>query len=268
MIDAGVTALMRNKLTSSFASMVERMRDLVRPAAHEPPSLESFSRHQYKAVWNLMSRSEDEARFAICGSTSEDTLCSTASATLAMLQRCVGVREDDVFLEIGAGVGRVGAVLAPRCREWIGTDVSENMVAHLRGRLAGHANVRVVATNGFDLGGIASESIDVVYCTVVFMHLEEWERFSYIKEAFRVLKPGGRLLVDNVNLLSDLGWHFFEEHRAIPGDKRPPQISKTSTPQELEAYFQRAGFTEIRQECVDPWIFTFGWKPDTVREIA
>ena len=36
-------------------------------------------------------------------------------------------------------------------------------------------------------------TIDVVYCTTVFMHLEEWDRYRYIKGAFRVLKPGGRL---------------------------------------------------------------------------
>jgi SAM-dependent methyltransferase len=257
---------MKNLLTSSLASLVERVRGLVWPAARAPLSLDCFSRNEYKAVWNFVSRSEEEARFAICGSTDEDMFSGTGDATLAMLQRCVGVREEDVFLEIGAGVGRVGAVLAPKCREWIGTDVSENMVTHLRGRLSEHPNIRVVATSGFDLDGIASESVDVVYCTVVFMHLEEWERFSYIKEGFRVLRPGGRMLVDNVNLLSDLGWNFFEEHRSIPGNERPPQISKTSTPQELEAYFERAGFIAIRQERVDPWIITFGRKPDSVGE--
>lgn len=145
-----------------------------------------------------------------------------------MLQKLVGISPDDVVLEIGAGVGRVGAALAPICKEWIGADVSENMLSHIERRLGEFKNVRTVATNGFDLSEIPSESIDVVYCTIVFMHLEEWERFSYIKEGFRVLKPGGRMLVDNVDLTSDKGWIFFESVCAIPPQERPPQISKTS----------------------------------------
>jgi len=41
---------------------------------------------------------------------------------------------------------------------------------------------------------------------VVFMHLESWDRYNYISEAFRALRPGGRIYVDNINLCSDGGW--------------------------------------------------------------
>lgn len=148
----------------------------------------------------------------------------------------MGISADDVVLEIGAGVGRVGAALAPICKEWIGTDVSDNMIGHMRERLAGFKNVRTVVTDGYGLAPIPSEAVDVVYSTVVFMHLDEWERYNYIKEGFRVLKPGGRMLVDNVDLTSDEGWKFFESHCAIAPAERPAQISKTSTPAELETY--------------------------------
>jgi SAM-dependent methyltransferase len=223
-----------------------------------------FSRNEYNAQWNSVSRSEDGAKISVSGYIDEAIYEATAQGTLSVLQQFVGVRPDDVILEIGAGVGRVGAVLAPLCREWIGTDVSENMIGHIKRRLARFANVRAIATSGFDLREIPSESIDLVYCTVVFMHLEEWDRYNYVAEAFRVLKPGGRMLVDNVNLLSDEGWKFFEEHRALPPGERPSQISKTSTPQELETYFRRAGFSDILQQNADLWIFTYGIKPNAV----
>jgi SAM-dependent methyltransferase len=208
-----------------------------------------------------VSKSIDEAKMAVSGYVDEDIYVRTGRGTAEMLQQFVGVSRDDVVLEIGAGVGRVGAALAPLCRHWIGADVSENMVKHMKQRLAALPNVTAIAINGFDLSAIPSASIDVVYCTVVFMHLEEWDRYNYIVEAFRVLKPGGRLLVDNVNLLSDDGWKFFEEHRAVPPAKRPSQISKTSTPQELETYFQRAGFDAIKQQFAGLWVFTYGVKP-------
>jgi ubiquinone/menaquinone biosynthesis C-methylase UbiE len=220
-----------------------------------------FTRDQYKDVWNSVSVSEDDAKMAVSGYTDENLYSTTAQATLSMLRHCVGVKSDDVFLEIGAGVGRVGAVLAPLCQQWIGVDVSENMVSHIQARLSDFNNVSAFATNGFDLSPILSSSVDVVYCTVVFMHLDEWDRFGYIAEAFRVLRPGGRLLVDNINLISDEGWAFFEAQRVVPPAQRPANISKTSTPQELEAYFNRAGFVDVQQKEINTWIVTYGIKP-------
>jgi hypothetical protein len=46
----------------------------------------------------------------------------------------------------------------------------------------------------------------------------------------------------------------------VPPDKRGANISKTSTPQELETYFQRAGFEQIAQHEADLWIITCGRK--------
>ena len=39
------------------------------------------------------------------------------------------IGQTDTVLEIGCGIGRVGEVLATRCREWIGADVSAGMCA-------------------------------------------------------------------------------------------------------------------------------------------
>jgi ubiquinone/menaquinone biosynthesis C-methylase UbiE len=233
----------------------------VKPAPWQNVTHVKLNRSNYKSIWNAVSISEDDAKFAVIGSLDEEAYKSTGEVTKNRLQQFVGISPDDVVLEIGAGVGRVGAALAPICKEWIGADVSENMISHIKQRLGEFKNVRTVTTNGFDLSEIPSESIDVVYCTVVFMHLDEWERFGYIKEGFRVLKPGGRMLVDNVDLTSDEGWIFFEGVCAILPQERPAQISKTSTPQELETYFRRAGYDNIAQSHADLWVMTYGKKP-------
>jgi ubiquinone/menaquinone biosynthesis C-methylase UbiE len=222
---------------------------------------QQYTRSQYKDVWNSVSKSEDDAKMAVSGYTDEALYKSTGEGTRNMLQNFVGLKADDVVLEIGAGVGRVGAVIAPLCREWIGVDVSENMLAHIRKRLAHLNNVRTVATSGYDLAAIPGTSVDLVYCSVVFMHLDEWERYNYIKEGFRVLRPGGQMLVDNVDLTSDAGWKFFEDHCKVPPAERPAHISKTSTPDELRTYFTRAGYENIEQRRSDLWVFTWGYKP-------
>jgi len=227
------------------------------------PAPPKFARSHYKGVWNSVSASEDDAKFAVSGYTDESLYQSTGIGTRDMILKFVGLNADDVVLEIGAGVGRVGATIAPLCKEWIGVDVSSNMVKHIAKRLAGLGNVRAVESNGYDLSGIADRSVDLVYSTVVFMHLDEWDRYSYIKEGLRVLRPGGRMLVDNVDLTSDNGWKFFEDHCKVPPAERPVQISKTSTPDELRTYFTRAGYERIELRQWDLWVTAWGYKPAT-----
>ena len=219
------------------------------------------SRNDYKGTWNKLGFFEHDAKIGVAGLVDEAAIAATADETIERLRTTVGIERSDVILEIGAGVGRVGAALAPICQRWIGADVSRHMVAHMRRRLAHLGNVEAIEISGHDLAPVPSASVDVVYCTVVFMHLEEWDRFNYVAEGFRVLKPGGRMVVDNVNLCSDEGWAFFEHHRAFDPGRRKPSISKTSTPQEQEAYFRRAGFADVRQIEPGPWVVTHGVKP-------
>jgi ubiquinone/menaquinone biosynthesis C-methylase UbiE len=219
------------------------------------------TRAEYQQVWEALSTTEEMAKVNVLGVSDESEFGRTAELTKRMLLDTVGVRTDDTVLEIGAGVGRVGEVLAPLCREWIGTDVSRHMLQHMQQRLGHRPNIRTVLLSGYDLEPIPSDSVDLVYCTVVFMHLAEWERFRYIREGLRVLRPGGRMLVDNFNLLSDEGWDLFVRMTGYHPTQRPPQISATSTPQEIETYFRRAGFTDVRQQSISMWIVTYGRKP-------
>jgi len=218
-------------------------------------------RAAYKAVWDAQSKTEEAAKIAVAGYADEGEFRRTAEGTVACLEQSVGVRPTDVIVEIGCGVGRVGRVLAPRCKEWVGADVSQNMLSHTRRRLADLPNVRTVALNGYDLAPLADRSADVVYCTVVFMHLDEWERYRYVRDALRVLRPHGRLFVDNFNLLSDEGWRLFEQVLALDPLARPAHASKSSTPQELAAYLDRAGFIDVEQTQTGLWVLTWGRKP-------
>jgi SAM-dependent methyltransferase len=219
-------------------------------------------RSEYKKVWSALSTTEDQAKLHVIGVTDEASLQATGEETLRFLQQSVGIRKDDVVLEIGCGIGRVGRFVAPLCRQWIGCDVAANMLSLAAERLRDLPNVELKEISGYDLSGVADASVDVVYCTVVFMHLEPWDRYNYILEAFRVLRPNGRIYVDNISLCSDGGWKVFETHRAMSPTNRPPHMTQNSTPQEIETFLKRAGFTRLQVRTDDDWVRASGVKHD------
>src|SRR5207247_10544321 len=107
---------------------------------------------------------------------------------------------------------------------------SSNMLCIAAERLRCLPNVELREISCYNLSGVADAAVDVVYCTVVFMHLEPWDRHNYGLEAFRVLRPNGRIYVDNINLCSDGGWKVFETHRAFSPTNRSPHMTQNSTP--------------------------------------
>ena len=93
------------------------------------------------------------------------------------------------------------------------------------------------------------------------MHLDEWDRYRYVEEAFRVLRPGGRCYFDNINLGGKQGWEIFLQMAQHPPALRPPNISKASTGEELRIYFSKAGFADIQIYPGDHFVAAVGTKP-------
>ena len=218
-------------------------------------------RTEYGRLWDGVSQSVDDARRAVAGYTDSEEWARTGEATASDVAAEVGLRPTDVVLEIGCGAGRVGVHLAPRCGRWIGADVSRNMLQHAKAALGQAPNASVFHLDGNGLRGIDDDSLDVVYCTTVFMHLEQWDRYRYIREAWRVLRPSGRLYVDSFSLLSPDGWALFEQTCALSPADRPPHISKGSTPDELRTYVQHAGFTDLRVREGSLFVTVIAGKP-------
>ncbi len=218
-------------------------------------------RSDYKTTWTALSETLSSAKMHVSGTEDEVTIEKSGVGTSEFLLQNVGIKPTDVVLEIGCGIGRVGQCLAAHCQRWIGADVSPYMLGHAAARLREFSNVEFVELPGNDLSPIADASIDFVYCTVVFMHLETFDRYAYVEEAFRVLRPGGKLYVDNVDLCTDGGWAIFETHRRFPLAERPDHITVCSTPQELQEYLKRAGFEAIQSQAGSELISVWGRKP-------
>jgi SAM-dependent methyltransferase len=219
-------------------------------------------RSDYKKVWNRQAQDVDVAKLAVAGYGNEEDLALASTDTLQILRDTVGYGPNDLILEIGCGVGRVGKALSPHVLHWFGTDISGEMLKHAARRLQACDNVTLIELAEVGLREMPEHTLDVVYCTVVFMHLYEWDRYRYVAEAFRVLRPGGRCYFDNMDLTGAPGWRMFEDSGKYPVHRRPAHLSMVSTGEELETYARRAGFVDIAvHRLPQGWVAVSGTKP-------
>jgi SAM-dependent methyltransferase len=96
------------------------------------------------------------------------------------------------------------------------------------------------------------------------MHLDKIEMFNYLREAYRVLAPGGRAYFDTLNILSPDAWQMFTNIiETFTPRERPGHVSQFSTPQEMQKFMQEAGFADIRVDGNNPQlVVALGRKPD------
>jgi ubiquinone/menaquinone biosynthesis C-methylase UbiE/DNA-binding transcriptional ArsR family regulator len=144
------------------------------------------------------------------------------------------------LLDLGTGTGRMLELFAPDIERGIGLDLSLDMLALARARLdrAGLKHCSVRHGDIYDLA-LPRDSFDVVIIHQVLHFLDD--SAHAIREAARVLRPSGRLLV------IDFAPHDLEFLREQHAHRRLGFAPETVT-QWLEA----AGLDVMRQQTLPP----------------
>lgn len=106
----------------------------------------------------------------------------------------------DRVLDFGCGNGRILEILGGKNIDYVGVDISENLIKLAeKKRLSekGFRNIRFLKIDhGFKRLPFPDESFDVICAIAVFHHIPgEKERIEKARELYRLLKPGGKLVV-------------------------------------------------------------------------
>jgi SAM-dependent methyltransferase len=186
-------------------------------------------------------RARENAPFYICTTAADSAEAFAASGEKDLEMQVLDgleVSPDWAVLEIGCGIGRLLKPFSTRVRRAVGVDLSEEMLRRGREYCAERPNVELRRTDG-GLEGLGDGEFDFVFSHIVFQHLPRKAYVDrYLREAARVLKPGGRLRVQ----VDGRSRQFF---RRVVADSWSGVVFSA---RELARRLERAGFrvTEVR----------------------
>ncbi len=147
-----------------------------------------------------------EASVALYSLGDPAILAQATAEIIDWLEAHALLRPDADVLDLGCGIGRVAAALAPRCRSVLGLDVSAGMVTEARRRNAALANARFEQTAGRDLDALPGAAFDLVLAIDSFPYIVQAGHSlvdRHVEGAARVLRPGGALAVLNFSYRGD-----------------------------------------------------------------
>ncbi len=140
--------------------------------------------------------------------------------------------------DLGCGTGQLTEALGPFVRKVVGVDESATMLAAARRRLESAANVEL-HEGALEALPLEERSLDAAVLSLVLHHAVE--PVDVLREAARVLRPGGRLLV------IDMVPHERDEYRAQMG-----HVWLGFGEGELRAALAEAGFEDVRYIPLPP----------------
>jgi len=146
------------------------------------------------------------------------------------------------LLDAGTGTGQMLELLAPYVKHAVGVDVSPEMLAIARDRVAKFQNMQVRLADTYRLpfaNGTPLQGFDVVLFHQVLHFLDDPQ--AAVIEAARVLKPGGRVLI------ADFAPHELEFLRSDFAHRRLGFSDR-----EVEGWFEAAHLKPQASESIAP----------------
>ncbi len=150
-----------------------------------------------KGDWNRRARQNPRYFIATSAEDSEAAFWDSGRRDAALFFSGLEhlLTPDRTVVDIGCDIGRMDRHIAPRVGKLIGIDVSGEMIARARERLADLGNVEFLEGDGWTLKPIPDASVDLVFSHIVLQHTPRNVAGSYFRDAYRVLRPSGNFVL-------------------------------------------------------------------------
>ena len=122
-----------------------------------------------------------------------------------------GLKETDYLIDVGCGSGRLAKPLSEYLTgRYLGIDVVPGLVEYAR-QLVPRPNWRFEVAEGLKIPE-QDRQADMVCFFSVLTHLLHEESFVYLREAKRVLRPGGKIVATFLDFRVSRHWSYFENN--------------------------------------------------------
>ncbi len=254
-----MTALVTSPSNSSATTLHHDNPDAVRAAVRE----------QYAAVANAPSTScapgccgpNPNASLAL-GYTEADLAAVPEGANMGLgcgnPQAIAALREGETVIDLGSG-GGFDCFLAARQVGAKGRVIGIDMTADMIAKARNNARTLNASNVEFRLGEIehlpvANDTADVILSNCV-INLSP-DKQAVFRDAFRALKPGGRLAISDIVRIADMPAELASRVDALTGC-----IAGAAAVTDIEAHLASAGFVNVRvtikpesREMVAGWL--------------
>jgi SAM-dependent methyltransferase/biotin operon repressor len=212
------------------------LMEVARLAAVEVPEVANDE----SALRHLLRKRKDTSRAyfdELAGRFGKDYVPGRSWKALA--EALIKILNYKVVADLGAGEGTLAQLLAQRAEKVIAVDLSPKMVEFGQDLAQRNGLTNIEYRIGdIEEPPIETESLDLAVLSQALHHAGHPQRA--IDSAFRILKPGGRLIV------LDLVQHHFEEARELYAD-RWLGFSES----DLAMMLEKSGFTQIETIVAD-----------------
>jgi SAM-dependent methyltransferase len=123
------------------------------------------------------------------------------------------LKPDDTVLDLGCGYGEF--INAISCKTKIAMDLNPEAPKRV------NADVRCLLQDCSTRWDLKDETLDVIFTSNFFEHLPDKDALGRtLDEAYRCLKPGGRLVAmgPNIKYLNGAYWDFWDHHLPLTED--------------------------------------------------
>lgn len=135
-----------------------------------------------------------------------------------------GLQKDSFLIDVGCGSGRLAKPLSEfSTGRYLGIDVVPELLEHAR-RTVNRPSWKFIEAEGLTIPAKDGEA-DMVCFFSVFTHLLHEQSYSYLLEAKRVLKPGGKTVFSFLDFTMEDHWPIFETNvKNADGNVHPLNI--------------------------------------------
>jgi ubiquinone/menaquinone biosynthesis C-methylase UbiE len=191
-------------------------------------------------------KAQAQQRFGQYAQGYVDSKSHASGDDLARLVELAQPQADWLALDVATGGGHTALKFAPLVGRMIACDLTPKMLLVARGFITKQAATNVTYTAGdAEQLPFASHSFDLVTCRIAPHHFPDC--FRFVQECARVLKPGGRLLIeDNTVPDEERAARYLDAFERL----RDPSHHRLYAPYEWQGMFLDAGLTVEHSEVI------------------